>query len=324
MFFYVNGRQVHDPLIHRAVMEGYATRVPRGRYPLAALFVSLDPGTLDVNVHPTKRRVRFRTTGDVFAAVLAAVAGGLSALDKGRWSPERPVEARERAGPGLSQPALMEELPSGALWTRADEPRETEQSPGFFSSLNPLGQVGASYIVAEAQDSLIIIDQHAAHERLIYEELKLDEAMPSQGLTEPLVLDLDPREAEALEGALDALSALGFDIEPFGERSVIVRGLPHAIDPAEAAAFLQASLTRAAETSGPPGGEELFAEFRSSLACRAALKAKRRLTMEEMRALLRSLDTIDVASSCPHGRPLWRRIGPRELAALFGRKGPPR
>ncbi len=320
LFFYVNNRQIKDPLIHRAVLEGYATRVPRGRYPLAAIFVYLPPEMLDVNVHPAKQRVRFRTTGDVFAAVLTAVARGLAGLDMSRWSPRGAIEAREQPAAPLAGPGIMEPRAAVPEQPRMEFVSGAEAEPGFFSSLNPLGQVAASYIVADTGSSLVIIDQHAAHERIIYEELGFTDAVPSQSLAEPVVLDLDPGEAEALERVEPALKTLGFDLSPFGERSVIMRAHPQAVDAREAADFIQASLERALETGARPREEELFSEFRSDLACRAALKAGKRLSQDEMRALLRRLDRLNVASSCPHGRPLWREITSGELAALFGRK----
>lgn len=526
LFVYVNGRPVWDRALQRGVMSAYETLVPRGRYPLVILFVEIPPDLVDVNVHPTKREVRFRSPGEVIETVRETIRGSLRGLKppprlvplapatpppmipagqragRDALSREAPVSSESSFQPGHTQPgstpsdrciplggqpqagdrSLLREVseksgesglrpgwtpgehPSGAIpfdrkpdadrsaprrpivptigasgfpGDAADgemallggsEPNtrggtsceNRDPQPGFregqtllrpfgtgpagfnaepphglpfdasfpdashapgtavpssvqpspedfhgdlnsrdmdgdpaplaagfdpapsdgsealfpaedmnfdppvaggllFSRLRFIGQIGRSYLLLEAPDGLIMIDQHAAHERILFDRLTASAGKgPGQMLLRSVVIDLFPREADTLRRWLGRLREVGFDIEPFGGGSFIVKSLPAALGGCSPEPLIRDLLQSAHEEESSPRWN-LLAGLASSAACHSAVKAGQKLRPEEVRSLLQALDRTPFASTCPHGRPLWVRITLNEIARLFGR-----
>ncbi|MEJ5365540.1 MAG: DNA mismatch repair endonuclease MutL [Desulfosoma sp.] len=349
LFLFVNKRPVKDNLLTHAVLTAYDTLLPKGAYPFAVLFVDVPPRLVDVNVHPTKREVRFRDPPLVLDVVRRALAQGLESAMKASWSrpfyasleSSRPTAAAAgaaegRAGLGAVPPwtapgsgaqretipiPWMTRLPDGSpAWDPSREERPLEAgAPPAFSSLRILGQLACAYILVEAPDGLILIDQHAAHERISYERLRAgSESAGSQRLAPPVVLDLPPLEADALGRWLPQLQSLGFDIEPFGGGSFVIHAMPAALKQADPADLIR----RLAEST--PAEErrprvDLLEKLAHTAACHGSVRAGQRLNMEEMRQLLKDLDAARLSATCPHGRPLWWKITLDQIQRFFQR-----
>ena len=365
LYLYVNGRPVRDRLVRHAVLEAYRDWLPRGRYPVVVLEITLDPAEVDVNVHPAKWEVRFAEPRMIHSLVRHAVREAMS----GRTHLIAPSPDRSRA---LTADSVAEPLASApestrfvddavvtsgkspsagaADWLFAGERGGTlaEEGPNAskgsadplegeraLSSLPLLGQMLASYLLLEAEDGLILVDQHAAHERVLYERLRenwLEGAVPKQGLLIALTIELDPLAVTALGEDAALVEALGFEVERFGEAAVVVRAIPALLsgqDPARLVEDLAQELSAseagagAASGDGPdrastrllPAMDRLFA----TLACHSARRFGDHLPIEEQRAILEGLDSIPWAQSCPHGRPVARRISRSEIERRFGR-----
>ena len=326
--FYVNRRWIRDRSLAHAVIQAYHTLLPSGRFPVALLFLDMDPAAVDVNVHPTKAEVRFRDARSVFRAVQRAVRRVLvdqapvpemtirpSAWPSPEWGRRR---ALEQAGEERSSIQLAMELHRPPEVSAAP-PMRTLPSP--LPMLRVVGQLGATYIVAEGPEGMYLIDQHAAHERILYEKLMAEmakAAVSSQGLLEPLTLELSPSQAAIVEEHLEMLRGVGFEIEPFGGETYLVRAVPAVLsgdDPRQA-------LLEIIEGLGE--GEDRLAQEREErmvrLICkRAAIKAGQTLSRQEMRELVRQLEQTTSPRTCPHGRPTMIHLSAEQLAREFGR-----
>lgn len=324
----VNGRLVESRLVQAAVEKAYAGFLPLRRYPVAVIHLDVDPGRVDVNVHPAKREVRFRQEGEVFRAVCGAVESALHEEPLFRAvSPGGRVDTPY----GISQPGdAVRELQF--TWdSGGGEGEETPGSRDAFSEpaqgrspLRYLGQVAATYLVAEDDTGLVVVDQHAAHERVVYDALQAGLAtgssLPVQTLLWSTRVELTPVEAELLDRVLPVLSALGFELEPFGGRSLLVRAVPVLLSRLD----LREALSDAALAEAQPGeGRSSSAQherlFRS-MACRAAVKAKQPLSPAEAEALLEQWQSSAQPWTCPHGRPAALRWPLGEIAASFLRR----
>jgi len=327
----VNGRPVRDPVVSQAVREACRERYRQeGASPSWFLWVTLPPDAVDVNVHPTKREVRFRDPGAVRRVVDEALREALRA-DGAAWIPG--PGAAPRVPPPSSSPA-----PAPAEGAAAAREARVAYAPGAaarpalpFAPAAPVaggppapgsvgGQLFDSYLVSLRPEGLVLTDQHAAHERVLYEKiLARDAAGAGQLLLEPVLLELGPGEAEALEEVRGELAAVGVDIEPFGPRAWRIRALPPELPPVEAAAFVREML--AADRAGEPGPR--VADFRhraaALLACHGAVRARRRLTEAEAAALLADLARTESPGCCPHGRPTAITIDRAEIERRFKR-----
>ena len=359
LFSYVNGRAVWDRLLNRAILSSYETVIARGKYPVVVLFVEIPPALVDVNVHPTKREIRFRNPGEIMEAVRETLRRTL----EGSVMPGKVIDLgsfiqaqRERAFPG--HPFTREtQIPIGAGFgplsrtTRDVVPAETVALPGSaaeglspdgvpkteeglqrqaesslvpgaqpaFSRLPYLGQLAESYLLLEAQDGLIIIDQHAAHERIIYDRLSsVSSREPSQRLVKSVVVELLPREAAKLRRWLGALQNLGLEVEPFGGDAFVVHSVPAILDGCSPEALLRDLLEGASEDERAPQWSLPY-EVAKTAACHRAIRANQRLLGDEVRYLLETLDQTQIAATCPHGRPLWFKLTHDEIARLFHR-----
>lgn len=356
-FLFVNGRPIRSPLLGHALSEAYRDLLPAGRHPLAVIFVQLPPGAVDVNVHPAKAEVRFADERRVHAAVYAALRAALNAAGPAaagtagfRRSGDRPEDDPSAGGgahwrpPAGEQPFFsyfdrVRELPepfAGANAERADasggEPDPTlaarqgeppAASPPVRNSLAalvPLGQLHRTYIVAEGNDGLYIVDQHAAHERVLFEQYLQPAAVRAQDLLFPLTIDLTPAELATIDEFAGPLAELGFTVEPFGDGAVAVRSVPAALAGEFDRAFFTDLL--AALAAGADGDSPLVQRDRILAAvasCRAAIKARDLLTPAGAAALLARLGETANPWTCPHGRPTIIRLGLDELAKRFRR-----
>lgn len=331
---FVNRRPVRDRLLRHALLDAYRDVLPRGRYPTAVLFLEVPAAAVDVNVHPAKWEVRFAEPNAVHRLVGRAVRDALSAR---RWlgaasdtpaagAPAwRPAADAVREGQPAADWIFAGVAPSTAPQALPFEPPSAAASaPGLrFSSLRLLGQALATYLVAESGDGIVLIDQHAAHERVLYERLR--GAWREGGVErQPLLLtesvELPADRVARLAAAQDALLRIGFEIEPFGERAVAVRAIPALLAGRDPAALVRGLADELAAGQGSaPRHPDLADVIFASLACHAARRAGDRLDPREQESLLAALDAIPWAPTCPHGRPVAVPIARGELERRFGR-----
>lgn len=283
---FVNGRWVQNRTLRHAVEDGYRTFIRTGRHPVAIVFLEVPPETVDVNVHPAKSEVRLLRERELHSGVRAAVLAALP-LTQHRWD----EEADEQAGAELALSA---------------------------DAMRVLGQVAATYIVVEGALGLYLVDQHAAHERALLEELRGRSArgQQRQGLLAPEVVELPPAAGLSPDEVCAALLGLGFEAEPFGAASVLVRAVPAVLAERRALAGLEAVLDGLAETAGRPDWREALS---IELACKTAVKAGDSLAADEMLALVRQLGEVELGETCAHGRPTSLLLSHSQLARQFGR-----
>ncbi len=356
---FVNGRLIRDAALAYAVTQAYHTLLPQGRYPIAVLMITLPPDEVDVNVHPTKAEVRFRSPDAVFAAVQRAVRS--TVINQApppevrphsdvqwrstAWSARRDLAAVQAdSGESIRQSPLGLEIDSpgshGQHMTSAQpdvsggtsddeeaflagipEGIGRPSQPRTLPMLRVLGQVGAAYIVAEGPAGLYLIDQHAAHERILYEQF-LAEAVARRSIAQQtldsVTVELPLRDIALIEENLEQLASLGFELEPFGATTLRVRAIPAMLartDPAQAVQLVLADL----EAGAPPGQRKLEEIIALRVCKAAAVKAGQVLSFTEMQAIIRQLERSQSPHTCPHGRPTMIHISAEQLARQFGR-----
>jgi DNA mismatch repair protein MutL len=342
MTFFINGRWVSDTPLTQALMQAYHTLLMVGRYPLTTLFLEIDPQEVDVNVHPAKAEVRFRSQERVFSFVQRSTRRALLAYSPipslpptqnlwGGGSNQYPVSSNQ-PGAGLDWVIGHEPVSSDQLSVTSDSISRTEptsQPVTHHSSLVNLpllrliGQIGATYLIAEGPDGLYLIDQHAAHERVLFEKLMLQHAqknIPSQALLTPVVVTLPPSSGAVISNQLSVLSRFGFEVEPFGPNSFQIRAMPALFGNADPAAALRA-LVEDFEEDESPLQQEIEAKIAGRVCKRLAVKAGQVLNPDEQRALLTDLENCDSPRTCPHGRPTMIHLSVELLERQFGRRG---
>ncbi len=329
--FFVNGRPIQDAALVTAVIQAYHTLLMVGRYPLAVLFLKLPAHLVDVNVHPAKAEVRFRDRDHVFRGVGRATRRALLA-----HTPVPSVNQLDRQVRWSPQWGSQKTAPDPA-WTMSGEARDQigTQKPGSGSVeqaalpevsvplLRLVGQVAAAYLVAEGPDGLYLIDQHAAHERVLFEQImsKKETAVASQHLLEAVTVDLPPASTRLLEEQIPIIQRYGFQVDPFGPGSFIVRSIPvlfAGLDPAAALRVLVEDF----EEDETPLAKEIEARIVARICKRAAVKAGQVLSPGEQAALLRDLEACQSPRTCPHGRPTMIHLSVDLLERQFGRRGP--
>lgn len=330
-YFLVNRRLVADRLLSSAVREAYQDLLPKGRHPVVLLQLTLPPEQVDVNVHPAKAEVRFRESGRVFTAVLTALRQALESGATSRPTPAAPTwqvvpavrvaEARAPVFPPSTPSVAARSAHSNLAQLAVPEPAAAPLWETWrFQDLVILGQLHQTYIVAQAPVGLVLVDQHAAHERILYEQLRQQPGpLPAQALLLPSPVDLTPEQAAWVEEHQEDLRHYGLELEPFGGQTFVVRSLPACLATTETARVVQELLAELSHLKLPAGSSTCRQQLLLGLACRGAIKAGQRLTPEEMRDLLAALDTLPVASHCPHGRPLWRLLTLEEIRQNFRR-----
>ncbi len=327
ILLYVNGRSIADPSLTTAVVQAYHTLLMVGRYPFGAVFIEMPPEEVDVNVHPAKAEVRFRASDAVFSAVQRSVrqallgsspAAGIPAATA--W-PARPWGPDRGTSPGPDWMLDHEPVPGGTEAGTQIPEAPPVFAPGAVPLLRPVGQIGAAYLVAEGPDGLYLIDQHAAHERVLFEAMRREPsgAHVAQRLLSPEVVELSAAQAAALAGQLDLLRHIGFDVEPFGGAAFRVRSVPQLLGALRPAEALRAAVEDFEEDETPLAAEA-EARLIARVCKRAAVKAGQVLGAEEQAALVRALEQCASPRTCPHGRPTMIHLPMDLLARRFGRK----
>ena len=325
--FFVNGRPVQDAALTAALLRAYHTLLMVGRYPLAILFLDMPPEVVDVNVHPTKAEVRFRQQDRIFSGVQQAIRRALLAYtpipgsgnvlgSQLRWSPltmeNQPARSED---PGWGSDAAQDMQPEAAA---AQPNLPVERVP----LLRLVGQIATTYLVAEGPDGLYLIDQHAAHERVLFERFMAQRngEIPGQALLEPVLVEMTPAGARLLNDQLLILTRLGFQVENFGPNAFMIRSIPALVAGSDPAAALRA-LVEDFEEDETPLQSEIEAKIIARVCKRAAVKAGQVLSSEEQKALLQSLEACESPRTCPHGRPTMIHLSVDLLERQFGRKG---
>jgi DNA mismatch repair protein MutL len=323
LLVYVNSRYVRDRLLTRALMEGYGQRLMKGRYPQAVLFLQMDPALVDVNVHPAKQEIRFQDGRGVFQSVQSLVQqtlgtkGYVVQADVTRLRRVDPPQADPSRLPFAAESAVFYQAPSDPFF----EPETASVGTEIASKgVRIIGQLNRTYIVCETGEGLLLVDQHAAHERVVYESLKKafsGGTIQSQAFLVPLTIELGLREAGVAERKLDQLARLGIDLEPFGGTTFLLRGAPSLPNEVKWPGFVSDLLAELVERDLEQGA--MLDETLMKMACHGALRAGASLTHVEMGHLLSQLETTAIPTNCPHGRPVCRRFTYPELEKMFGR-----
>ena len=326
---YVNGRPVKDRILTHAVMDAYRQVSSKSGTPLAYLFVDLPPDKLDVNVHPAKSEVRFVDQQLVHQAVFSSVRNTLSGDGRAPQVFVSSSRAGTRTGTrtNLVPSSVREPLPAMSGTAMAEAlfaERAAETTPTFTEFADtpptPIGQFRESYILAADDDDVWLVDQHAAHERILYEELVgRNEGGEQQLLLTPLPLELTPSERVTMEEELDQLLGFGYDIEPFGGDSYVVRGVPASLAGLDTLRLVRAALGEAERDCRSSSVIEAQSRIAARLACHAAIKVNFPLAMEKMQYLVRDLWRAKQPTVCPHGRPTTLRISLEQIERSFGR-----
>ena len=327
LYIYVNGRFVRDKVLNHAVMEAYEGHLMKGKFPLAMLFVNLPHDQVDVNVHPTKNSVRFEAPKQVHDMVAGAVSESLQKFDRPGWGPTPAVKPTQPLVQYTISPPhgkVSEPEPEFTSPTYKQPPEVTPPlwPEKYFASLRIIGQLHDTYIVCEAEDGLLLIDQHAAHERIVFESLKSAynrSAITMQGLLVPETLELSHREADILETLLEDLRSMGLEIEPFGGKTYMVKSVPALLAGRPIKPLVMEIVEKAAEIGLASGLHRGVDECLAIMACHGAIRAKQKLADEQMKALLEQLDTLEHASHCPHGRPTYVHRSLRQVEKDFKR-----
>lgn len=347
-YVYVNGRFVRDRLIAHGVRSAYEDVLHGARQPAYVLFIEIAPDRVDVNVHPTKIEVRFRDAREVHQAVRRAVDAALAVSRAGqaaaaepplpapapaasRWQPPAAVQGSL----GLQQAAALYAQEAPAAWpgaaagTLPSGPASAAVGPaapplpaGEWPLGRAIAQIGGIYVLAENRDGLVIVDMHAAHERIVYERLKAGlgaAAIESQPLLIPATFAATPQEIATAEQQADALRTLGLDIAPLSTGTLAVRARPAALAGGDVVELARSVLAELAQYDASNVIERAQHEILSTMACHGAVRANRQLTLDEMNALLRDMEHTERADQCNHGRPTWRQLTLKELDALFWR-----
>ena len=348
-YLFVNGRPVKDRLMVGVIRAAYQDFLARDRHPMAVLFLDLDPMQVDVNVHPAKTEVRFRDSGNVRGLMIGALRHALAAAGhrasttvagaalgaatshvapslpwntgQARWSPARPVvETQTYAGMSDNRPATFEAF-GGAPSARV------ELAPDASADTPPLGvaraQVHETYIIAQTADGMVIVDQHAAHERLVYERMKAQmagEGVRRQALLIPEIVELSEEEALRVLDRADELLVMGLEVEPFGRGAVAVRATPAIFGEMDVKGLIRDLADDFAEYEAGLALKERMEEVMGNMACRGSVRAGRRLTADEMNALLRQMEVTPHSGQCNHGRPTYVELKLADIEKLFGRR----
>ncbi len=350
-YLFVNGRPVKDRLLVGALRGAYADLLARDRHPVVALFLDLPGDQVDVNVHPAKTEVRFRDPQMIRGMIVGGLRRALD--DHGFRSVQRPAASalaawQQEPGPATAatlfgaSPAMPEPhvaqlhdrampfAPSSSAQPFYAFPMgraEVAVAPPPDSATHPLGiargQIAQTYIVAEAEDGLVIVDQHAAHERLVLEQLRrgvTGQAVPSQGLLLPEVVELDEVACDRLEAAVGDLKLLGVELERFGPAAVMVRATPAMLGTIDCGKLITDIADDLAGYDAALGLNERIEHVAATMACHGSVRAGRTLNVAEMNALLRTMEVTPHSGQCNHGRPTWVKLAMSDVEKLFGRK----
>ena len=323
IFIYINGRNVRDRLITRAVMEGYGQRLMKGRYPQIAVFLEIDPLHVDVNVHPTKQEVRFHRGHLVYQAITSTIEKSLgrqfhTVFDTG-YSRSEGIKEAKTDGKLTAEPEWEY---SGAFQKEAVSRETGMQDVSFIKEGHQIiGQLKDTYILCQARDGLLLIDQHAAHERIVYETLKRSYhslPMERQSFLIPYELEVSLKDGRILQERIDRLVELGLELEHFGGSTFLLRSVPSILVDVKWEDFLL-DLIPLLEDEGDFTTERALDKLLTIMACHGAVRAGKRMSQEEMIGLINKLEKMDLPTNCPHGRPIFRKLSYYEIEKMFKR-----
>ena len=319
-FFYVNGRYVSSRLVSAAVREAYGTLLPKNWYPICVLSINIDPRSVDVNIHPTKQRVKFLYENSVFEAVVSAVSKALKSETLVPDSMPKRLPVRERIPGPKATVARITAVPTTLI------PLEKKSSPvhekAHLPELRVIGDFGETYILAESSKGMVILDQHAAHERILYERLT-SQHKDTQELISPIALELSAKEKTVMDDFMEALTELGFNIEPFGGNTYRINSVPVVLGTLVSPEVIRdvlmdmTSLPKSPEKGVEEKGAQIIAKKGATAACRSAIKAGEKQTLERLYRLVRDLYKSSNPFTCPHGRPTMIFITREELEKRF-------
>ena len=335
MFFFVNGRMVQHRALQYALEEAYHSLIMVGRHPLTMVRIAVDPREVDVNVHPTKAEVKFADERAVARAVSRATHQALlqqtqDILPEVRFSGgpgfHRPTPISQVSFPdigtmpGMREPVALPEVHRSQLPAEDPASATTPAHPSGVPMMRVLGQVGGTYIIAEGPDGLFMIDQHAAHERIMYEKIQdqmAAKAVDRQPMLDPLVVELSPEELTAFERSSEELNEIGFEIERFGEQSVAIRAIPAIVQRVDIAERIHDILHELADGGA---GTSWLDSVAISAACHTSIRAGQALSLPEMRELVAQLERTRQPRACGHGRPTMLHMSQTELERQFSRR----
>ncbi len=322
LFVYVNGRNIKDRFITKAIIEGYGQRLMKGHYPQALVFINIDPAQIDVNVHPTKQEIKFQNGQQVFRAVAACVQKTFKPQVPSLRSKPIPFSNRKMTADEPSAPTIFESAP-----TYAPPPEKgtvaISKDTSFLNTKMPkiVGQLGNMYLLCQMHDGLLIVDQHAAHERILYETLK--ESLSSakiqiQNLLMPQEMEFSLRERGILLESGEALAHLGIEMDHFGGNTFLLRAVPALLKDIDWQTLISELISKL-EEGVTLEGAHLNDEAIKIMACHGAIRAGKELTPTEMADLMRRLSEMDLPTNCPHGRPIFVSITFFDLKKKFRR-----
>jgi DNA mismatch repair protein MutL len=362
IYIYVNRRFVKDRVVQHALFQGYGSRLMKGQFPVAVLFIHVPYDQLDVNVHPTKNEVKFARQKKIHDTVADVVAERLRLVDQPEWRPKKfsepkPIDFKSRISESIphflripkkeispSYPKTPIQQPITDIPPKAGSSLHADPHPasswkkdlGFtptsdqtklwakkrFADLKVIGQFHDTYILCESSDRIVLIDQHAAHERIIFEQLKNRSQASKksvQKLLLPETIELGYREAKILEGLIPDLNELGLEIEPFGGNTFVAKSVPALLENKEVKPLVVEIVEKMAQIGFSPGLEKAIDQCLILMACHGAIRANQKLSEQEIKGLLDQLDQCDEPSNCPHGRPTWISWSLKDLEKSFKR-----
>lgn len=341
--FFVNGRMVRDKLVTHAIRQAYQDVLYHGRHPAYVLYLELAPQLVDVNVHPTKHEVRFREgrlvhdylfrtlhqvladarPEDVLPEMQAQILPGGGSGNATAWQPAPPSRVNEQGA--AYQSAFSWQMPAKGS-SRGQAPMAQPMLPNDGATTPPLGyalaQLHGVYILAQNENGLVVVDMHAAHERITYERLKQSlegQGIRSQPLLVPVPVKVSPREVQLAMESRDVFGELGLEIDQLDTETLVVRALPALLEGADAESLLRDLLSDLVTHGSSERIREAINEVLSTVACHGSVRANRRLAVEEMNALLRDIENTERSGQCNHGRPTWTQLSMAELDKLFMR-----
>ena len=324
IYIYINNRNIRDKLAIRAIMEAYGQRLMKGRYPQVVVFLEIDPSSVDVNVHPAKQEVRFHQGHSVYMAISSTIEKALrdqfsSHPYAGHQMSAATTVTRHTSRARMAEPTW--EYHGGEKGEIKDKKIEITQAPLLKELPQIIGQLKDTYLLFQGRDGLLLVDQHAAHERILYETLKknyLASKVERQTFLIPIRLELSLKEGGILLEKIEQMAALGFELEHFGGSTFLLRSVPSILVNVEWQAFLMDLIPILGE-------EELFVNERAMdrlltvMACHGAIKAGQKMSHREINMLIEQLDEMDLPTNCPHGRPVFRKFSYYEIEKMFKR-----
>ncbi len=323
LYVYINKRNIRDKLVIRSIMQGYGQRLMKGRYPQAIVFLEIDSSLVDINVHPAKQEVRFHDSRLIYRFISSTIDGALRdqlrPFADAEYVTVEPAKKRKPVKISVAEPA----------WEYRDEGREharpaaVETGQEYLIKDTPrvIGQLKDTYLLFEAADGLLLIDQHAAHERIVYESLKKaykTSKIESQAFLIPRTLELSLKEGRVVQEKLDQLNELGFVLEPFGRSTFLLRSVPSILVNMDWESFLLDMIPVLTEEEDLTN-ERALDRFLAVMSCHGAIRAGKRMSRNEISLLLEQLEKMELPTNCPHGRPIFKKFSYNEIERMFKR-----